>query len=320
MAARHDSAIVFEPHPPMREWQAGLMFGLTVLFLLVLAVLLQWFNSTRLRVPESNAFVPIMATLWIPFVLEALIGLLVGKAHPGRFRRFLLVSLLPPFRLGYSTFHDGGLIWLPGIGWVRKNEALRHWIERKASTPMLAIALLILPLLGVEFLLKDEVAAYPWLGYGLEFGAGFIWLAFAFEFTLMLSITGEKMAYCRQHWINILIILLPLLAFLRNIQAIRALRAARSANLLRVYRVRGVLMRLRHALVALSAVERLLYRNPERLEKKLLQERSQLQHEIDALDSRLQQVQLDVAAYRARQQNTPRRRWLLWFRRQEPVD
>ncbi len=320
MDEQGSTTVRIAPARPLTDTHGSIMFAVTVLFLAALAVLLQWLNSTRLPLPESNAFMVLMGLLWAPFVAEALVGLVRAQAHPGQLRRFLLISLLPPFRLGYSTFHPPDVLWVPSLGWAHKDQALTDWLEGKATRPMLVIALLILPLLGVEFLLKDEVAAYPWLGLGLELGAGFIWLAFAFEFTLMLSVTNEKIAYCKQHWINILIILMPLLAFLRNVQAIRALRAAQSTHFLRVYRLRGVLMRLRHALVALSAIERLLYRNPEKLEKKLMQQRQRLHRDLAEIEARLVKVRREVSHHRIRRSEAPQKRWLGLFGKRQSLD
>ena len=86
-------------------------------------------------------------------------------------------------------------------------------------------------MLIIEFLLKDQVAAYAWLQGLLEVGMGVIWFAFAAEFILMVSIAEKKVAYCKEHWIDLAIILLPLASFLRSLSIVKATRLA---NLMRI--------------------------------------------------------------------------------------
>lgn len=281
---------------------SAVMFGTTLLFLGVLAVVLQWWNSSHIIDPDSDLTLLLMAVVWIPFLVEGTLGLLLNPRLQGNRKRFLLVTLAPPFRLGYSTFSTGDTIWLPFLGRRPKDLALFEELERRAAVPMLFIALMILPLLAAEFLLKDKVAGIPWLGTVLDASAAFIWFAFASEFIVMVSVAEEKLTYCRKHWINLLIILMPLLAFLRGFQVIRAFRAARSAHLLRMYRMRGLLLRLQQALIALSAIERLMYRNPERHLKKLEKVRAEKLRELQTLERKISEVTVRAGEYRARRE------------------
>lgn len=281
---------------------SSVMFGTTLIYLAVLAVVVQWWNSNHFLDPDSELTVFLLVLIWVPFVLEALTGLLVNNRLAGNIKRFFLVSVLPPFRLGYSTFRSGHVIWLPFLGTREKNQALFDFLERRASVPMIVIALMILPVLGIEFVMKEQVAERVWLGYTLDASASFIWFAFTLEFVVMVSVAEDKFAYCKKHWLNILIILMPLLAFLRGFQVIRAFNAARSAQLMRVYRVRGLLLRMQQALVALSAVERLLFRNPERHLKKLVKTREEKERELESLLRKIERVEAEAVVYRARRE------------------
>lgn len=286
------------------SWYPSLMFGMSLLFLIVLAFVLQWWNSPFIFNPDPALSLLLMIAVWIPFLFDGMLGLILNPNLEGNRKRLLLVTLLPPLRLGYSTFATGHQIWLPFLGWRLKDLALFEDLERRAALPMLFIALLILPLLAAEFLFHAEIHQLPWLGLMLDVTAGFIWFAFALEFIIMVSVAEEKFTYCRKNWISLLIILLPLLAFLRGFQVIRAFRAARSTQLMRVYRLRGLLLRLQQALVALSAFERLLFRNPEKHLKKLEKTRAEITRDLDELDRKISEVTVRVDEYRSRKRKS----------------
>ncbi len=274
--------------------RAAMMFAAAVVFLSVLAVVVQWWNSTRILEHDSRLTAQVMTVVWIPFVLEALVGLVFNPRLPGNARRFFLVVLLPPFRMGYSTSTGSQWIWLPKLGWQVKGRELFERLDRFATIPMLVIALMILPLLGVEFLLKDKVAEIPLLSLTLDVSAAFIWFAFALEYVVMLSVAEDKVAYAKTNWLNLLIILLPLIAFLRGFQVVRAFRVARAGKLLRVYRMRSLLLRVYQAMVALSAIERLLHRDPEKHLEKLERQHDELERQMAALRAKMREVRARI--------------------------
>ncbi len=266
------------------------MFGAAIVYLGVLAVVVQWWNSTRILEHDSRFTAQLMTAIWLPFIIEAAIGLVLRPRLPGNLKRFFLVSLLPPFRIGYSTFVDSRALWLPGLGWQVKGRALFERLEQLATVPMVVIALMILPLLGIEFLLKEKVAEIPWLSISLDASAAFIWFAFALEYVLMLSVAEEKLVYAKKNWLNLLIILLPLIAFLRGFQVVRAFRVARAGKLVRVYRLRSLLLRVYQAMVALSAIERLLHRDPGKHLAKLQKQCDEKERELAALREKMVEV------------------------------
>ncbi len=281
--------------PSAGSLHAAIMFFAAIGYLSVLAVVVQWWNSTQILEHDSRFTARLMLVIWIPFVIEALAGLLLNRRLPGNVKRFFLVSALPPFRMGYSTFVESGWIWLPRLGWRRKGRSLFEHLDELATIPMLVIALMILPLLGIEFLMKDRVAEVDGLSLTLEFSAAFIWFAFALEYVVMLSVAEEKIAYAKRNWLNLLIILLPLIAFLRGIQVVRAFRVARAGKLLRVYRMRSLLLRVYQALVALSAIERLLHRDASKHLEKLEKQCREKERELEALRAKIQTVRLRAA-------------------------
>jgi len=190
----------------------------------------------------------------------------------------LIFCLCPSLRMGAKSAEMQGQLWLPGLGWQRPNRRLRRRLEQHFSIPMICIALLILPVLIVEFLLKDQVARYQWLRVLLHFGTGVIWFAFAAEFILMVSIAEKKIDYIRRHWVDLAIIVLPFFSFLRSLQAMRGTRIARLARvpqiakLARAYRLRGTVLKAFRALVLLDVSTRLFRKTPEKQLTRLREE------------------------------------------------
>ncbi|MFG0290311.1 MAG: potassium channel protein [Rhodopirellula sp. JB044] len=176
----------------------------------------------------------------------------------------------PSLRMCAKSAEMHGNLWLPGYGWQRPNRRLRRRLEQNFSVPMIGIALLILPVLIVEFLLKDQVARYQWLRVSLHIGTGVIWFAFAAEFILMVSIAEKKLDYVRKHWVDLAIIALPFFSFLRSMQAVRGTRLAKLAKLpqltklARAYRLRGTVLKAFRALVLLDVSARLFRKTPEK--------------------------------------------------------
>ncbi|MEM6299991.1 MAG: hypothetical protein AAF740_14990 [Bacteroidota bacterium] len=203
-------------------------------------------------------------------------------SEPARKREWsyrLLAILLPPLRMGMRRLGNRDWLWLPRLGWAKANAALFTKLKKDFGTPMIVIALLIIPIFLIEWKLSDYMAEnYP--AFELEFWLGiagaFIWIAFTLEFIIMIGVTNEKVDYCKRNWIDLFIIILPLLSFFPTLQI---LRVARLNQLVRVYRVRGLTMKIKEAFVLLAVFQRILYPNPtaqlQSLQKKLRNNRRQ---------------------------------------------
>lgn len=241
------------------------MFALSVAFLLVTAVVFRRLEDPPLLSWEARFYFWAYLGLWMVFVAECVLQLSLARTRwRADLGRALLVCLLPPFRMGARRWTDTTQIWLPMVGWQTADRALFQRLERAFSRPMIFVALLILPVLAGEFWLGDRVRDYPGAKLALDFSVALIWFAFAVEFVIMVSVAERKVGYCKQHWLDLAIILLPLVAFLRALRLTRVLRMARLSKIARVYRLRGVMTRTLRALVILEVVQRLLYRSPER--------------------------------------------------------
>jgi hypothetical protein len=271
------------------------MFYLSLAVLVLTAGAIQRFQSPDLSEQEIELYLSLYALLWLPFLAECAAQLWLGGGRSLRaYGRAAAICVLPPLRLSARRWSDPRQIWLPGLGWQVVDYALRRRLETAFSLPMFLIALLILPVLGVDFALKDHVRESPALAAALDIGTGLIWLAFAGEFIVMVSLADHKLRYCKEHWLDLAIILLPLIAFLRSL---RLLRVARLSRAVRVFRLRGVLTRAFRALVLLEIVQRLAHRDPYRrlrslrelLEEKEL-EAQDLREQIRVLEREVGQV------------------------------
>lgn len=211
--------------------------------------------------------------IWPIVILESIFHWLTrswNKEHRRLHFFGLLFCICPSLRLCARSPEMDDRIWLPGIGWRQPNKRLRRRLERRFSLPMFMIALLILPVLLVEYFLKVQVITYPSLRVAIHVSTGIIWFAFAFEFILLVSVAQKKLAYCKTHWLDIVIILLPLFSFLRTLQVMRASQISKMA---RVYRLRGTAVRALRALILLEFFQRIAGRDPavriDRMEKQL---------------------------------------------------
>ncbi|MDO9554509.1 hypothetical protein [Rhodonellum sp.] len=195
----------------------------------------------------------IFGLLWIVFLVDFLIVYflyLKSESKPPKITLYLraFVLLFPPLRIGAQHLEDPSLQWIPFMGWSFRNEGLLKDVKEKFSIPMIVIALLIIPVLVIEWKFYEPLEAFlkTDLSFVLDMTQAFIWLAFAFEFIMMITISREKMAYAQRNWIDLLIIFLPFIAFIRTM---RVIKIARLSHLSRGYKLRGLFMKARQGLL-----------------------------------------------------------------------
>ena len=206
--------------------------------------------------------------------------------------------LCPPLRLVAPNLEMDGQVWLPALGWQRPGRKLFKRLQNRFSRPMLFFALLILPILLIEFGLRNLVEQNEWLRLTLHICTGVIWCAFAVEFVVLLNVSDRKFDFVKKHWIDLAIILLPIVMFLRSLRALQALRVSKFAklqqltNLSRVYRVRGVAMKALRALMMLEIFGRVI---PISLQRKL----KRLQREMRDKKEDLEELQVEIVKVKA---------------------
>ena len=146
---------------------------------------------------------------------------------------------------------------VPLLGILIADDSLRKRVDDFFHVPMIVLALLILPLLVVDFVFlhNHPERDYSLLWWVCCIAGSIIWLAFLVEFVIKVTIAESRFEYARRNWIDIVIILLPFL---------RPFRAARLARTSRIFRLRGVGMKFaRHGLtvlLGLQVTERMLGR------------------------------------------------------------
>lgn len=232
-----------------------IMYGLGLVMLILAAALINLLANEGENITVAifqSKVAGLYLLLWLVFILEFVLMLFVKKKSQASINRTLLLGraqalLFPPVRMGSRHFLAPDLQWIPFMGWSYRNEGLLKYLKEKFSIPMIVIALLIIPVLVIEWKFYEQVENYLQtdLSFVLDLAQGFIWLAFAFEFILMVSVSREKIEYVQKNWIDLLIILLPFIAFVRTM---RIIKVARLSQLARGYKLRGLLMKARQGL------------------------------------------------------------------------
>ncbi|MEO8268514.1 MAG: potassium channel protein [Aureliella sp.] len=323
------------PHDRLADALAPIMFWLSLASLALTAmVLVLWIDVPRvdetyelqeeslistasgMMVDPSDPFaitalawgaaaLRLLMGLWPVFVAEQILYFFRtqrGESFHRQHRYWWAFCLCPPLRMCARHRGSRDRIWLPWWGWQIADHHLIHRLERAFSLPMIGIALLILPVLGLQTFYQDKITEYPALRAALHIGTGVIWFAFATEFIVMVSVTPRKFRYCRQHWLDLVIILLPLISFLRTL---RILRAAKLMNmgklnqlprLVRVYRLRGVALRGWRALLLLDLAQRLFLFSPEKRLHKLEALCVEKERELELLREQIQDLRTQLAA------------------------
>lgn len=268
------------------------MSGLGIAFLVLTAFALHHFERRPNDLAEGRLLGWLMIAIWLPIFLESLLGYARSTDHSWKpTAKLVLIWLVPPYRMVLSTSTRGHCVWLPGLGWQQPDRDCFERLDRVLSVPMLLVALMILPILAIEFLWATYVVEYPSLALALDLGTAVIWLAFAGEFIVMSALAENKLVYVARHWVNLAVILLPFLAFLRSFQVMRLLRLGRATKVLKVYRLRGLGLRAWQGLVALELVERALHRSPEARIRHLKHRLSEKEREVELLRKRIRALE-----------------------------
>jgi hypothetical protein len=304
------------PDDGRRTWEdrlAGPMFFLAVLFLVVLAGLIHRYPRLEPTDPEVYLIQAALGALWLTFLVEA--GFRFRLRDRGRpvWKPLLAAAvccLLPPLRMGCRSQTRPNHIWLPGLGWHEINNRLRRTLERAFSVPMIFFALLVLPLLAVEYLEAERIRAEPVLALWLDVGTGVIWLAFAVELILMVAVSERKCRYCLLHWIDVVIVLMPAIELLPLMRLLRLGRILRLEQLLRwgqLARLQALLSHGWRAFLLLQIVQRLAGRSPERQLKRLRELLQAKEEEVADLRQEIKEFEARLAATPRAEAGTMRR-------------
>lgn len=304
------------------------MFVLSVIFLLLLAgIIVTWVDIPRvaelaqldtetpadeteqlteaLDLVESAShigrlFFIALLVLWPLFWIEFAYSHMVARNEEGARKirlQPLLACIVPPLRMGKVSDAWDERIWLPSLTWQRPSRELTSLLTHIFNKPMLIIALLILPILLIEFVFQSAVQDYFWLRLTLHLATGFIWFAFTFEFIIMISATDKKVAYIKKNWIDLAIIVLPFISFLRTLRFLRLAKLAKIqkiAKLGRVYRMRGLGMKVMRALMMYGFINRLLRISPQKKLAKLKAQHEEQSLQVAELEKQITELENDI--------------------------
>lgn len=266
------------PYPLARA-----MFWIAFLHLLLLSGLALRAGHAQATRPELWVISVGLCVLWPLIAAEAWVAVLIRDRAARPLRptvvRAVTITLVPPLRMGMPDPWTGRL-WLPSWGWCERGKALEDRLDRAFHKPMLAFAVLILPVLGLEFVRAEEVRSSPILALLLDASVAVIWVAFATEFAIKVSAGRHPLVYCKERWIDLAIVVLPLLEFAlstladaaplaRLLRLTRAVAPEQLARMGQMYRLRGLLMKGWRALLVMRVVTNLTGNTPERQLRKL---------------------------------------------------
>lgn len=267
-----------------------IMFWLAFSFLSVIALVIHRWASidTGFKITSVNqTIIALLLACWLVIAIESMLGYFLTTNNHKSAKVLLAILLLPPLRMGFSTITPQGKSYLPFYGWFNLGDQSLQKIETRMTQPMLFFALMILPILGIEFLFKEKIEQWPWMSSLLTTCTAIIWLAFATELIIGISIARRKLRYCKKNWLNIAIVLLPLIAFLRGLRLLQTARLAKASKILRIYRIRSLGLRLYQGLIALDAVQRYVNKNPEKRLEKLNDQLQDKQREIRFIEENI---------------------------------
>jgi len=303
-------AVVGETHDYLEKLDRHLawpMFLVTMTFLLCLGGTIQ---AVRAQIDVIEPHEPWqmgvtvvawgLVILYPVYLVELVLFFVLGSPT---WKQHLAFALVPPLRLGVRDHVTGERVWLPGLGWQRVNHALRRRVGKTFSMPMIVIALLVLPLLAIEFGWQQLVADSWLVAFGLRTGTTIIWLAFTIEFIVMVSIARKKIQYCTKHWLDLVIICLPLVSFLRALRLGQLMRLQYVARATRVYRLRGLSQKAFRAVLLWDVINRFLYRDPVKRRMRLLEKLEEKELELELLRAELHKLDLLIAEAK-RERNT----------------
>jgi hypothetical protein len=266
------------PYPPARA-----MFWLAFLDLLLLAGVLHL--APHPEVPRTELWVTAagLAVLWPVIVIETWVAVLIRDRSVRPLRptlvRAVAITLVPPLRMGMPCPWTGRL-WLPVWGWCERGKSLEDRLDRAFHAPMLVFAVLILPVLALEYASVEEIRSSRALALVVHISVAVIWVAFATEFAVKVSASRRPFVYSRDRWLDLAIVVVPLLEFAlsqlaeaaplaRLLRLTRAVAPDQLARMGQVYRLRGLVMKGWRAALVLRLVAKVTGNTPEKRLRRL---------------------------------------------------
>ncbi|MFO0849602.1 MAG: hypothetical protein U0871_13755 [Gemmataceae bacterium] len=302
------------PPPAVRPLEARLapvMTAVAFVYLLAVAGVIHRAGEPEATAAERRLITWVLAGVWPVFVAEGALAFRrrVVPARTAALRVFLVLTF-PPFRVGW-VHPAADRIWLPGLGWHPPGRPLLKVLDRLFGWPMVAFALLILPVLLLDQYQAKLIHDTPGLTLALNVSTAVIWLAFALEFVVKVQAAPTAAGYLKERWLDVVIVALPTLEFVlthwvdaaplaRLLRLGRALSAPQQhlGAMTRVYRVRGLMVKGWQAFLVLEGLARLTGATPEKRLRKL-------EAQMAVLEEQLAELRAEADGLRKRIGNGP---------------
>jgi len=299
------AAISFERRETIERRLAKPMFVLAFVFLLFLAGVIHRvrdFGTADWDTTEIWVLAGGLLLIWPIFAVEAVLRW--SLAPPQRRGRkavlaCLLTCLLPPLRMGARSVMDPSRMWLPRLGWQQVDFDLQKTLERALGVPLLLMALMIVPILTVEYVWAAAIEASPVLRLILAIAISIIWIAFATEFIVRISAADTKWGYAFSHWVDLAVVLLPMFEFMPFLRVVRLTRLMRLETVMawvKYYRLYGLAGKGWRGFVLLQLIHRLLHRTPEAELTRLMMQMESKEGERRELDREIDYYRRKIAA------------------------
>lgn len=260
---------------------ASLMFFLAIIFLAVVAILIQYLQTdfSIQILPFFDEMFSFLFLLWLIFAVERLIYIsfcVQNRLKILYFSPFILI--FPPLRLITQRCSTSPAIWLYSE-WYEPQPKLLEEIETWFIYLTLPISLLMLPFWIIEIFHADLLYENFFLHHIVNLGNALIWALFVAEFMLEFTITNKRGEYLIKHWLELFIIILPMLILTRfmrlgylstllglgNLSELQVFRLAKLRQMLSLYRARAVFNRVLRILTLIDLFRRWQQRsNPQK--------------------------------------------------------
>ncbi|MCK5716960.1 MAG: hypothetical protein KAH77_05670 [Thiomargarita sp.] len=266
---------------------ARIMFILTIIFLALAAILIQYLqvDDGLDFLPRHQEMIDVLLILWCLFFLERLIYLIICPKK--NYLAQLCTVLLPPLRL-QARHCEGQKYILWDFTWYAADEATSKHIEKRFLYPILICSIVLIPFWIAEIFFPQGWGKHPILFHIINMGNALIWGLFVIEFIIMFSLTKKRSQYVIKHWLEIFIILLPMLALARFLLISKYFYLSKHAywfvklqKILNIYRARTVVTRIIRIFIIIDVVKRLYWmKNPEKylsvLQEQLLEKEAEV--------------------------------------------
>ncbi len=280
---------------PLEVWET-IMMVIATLFLVWVGINIQQFDSSDTLPAQLDSLWQLCGILWLLIILETLLGFAIMRPyHRKTALQTGMICILPPLRIIHSTWRNPDQIWLLSWGWQKCDKRLFERLERLFAIPMVFVTALILPSLIIQIFFKDHLTVNVNLQTAMNMTMAFIWFAFAFEFIIMVAVSENKLNYCLQHWINLVIIILPFAAFLRYLQVFQILKITHIGSILQAYRLRSLTVRIQRIAVLLNLIDRIFSRTPEKYLQHLRHQALQKEQELEKLRDKISMLEKQLS-------------------------